>query len=109
MELLPLPNFYHNYLLVLFFGFIFIFIIVISKSKRQKNLYKPKLKNKEDLYKFSIVLQKIAPNDKEVKKFLKKIEFYKYQKESKKIPHNIKKEALELYKRKKKHQVKIID
>ncbi len=105
MELLPLPNFYHNYLLALFFGFIFFFVIIL-KPKRQKKLYKPKIKNKEDLYEFSIVLQKIAPKDKEVEAFLNKIESYKYQKEPKKIPYHIKKEGLKLYKKKKKLYIK---
>lgn len=96
MELLPLPNFHHIFLLSFLIVCIVIILYLGLKLIPKKSNPKIKIKTKEDLYKVSIILQKLAPNDKDVQKFLKKTEMYKYKKDSVKIPKEIEKEAQRL-------------
>ena len=100
MQLLPLPNFHHFFLLFLVLILIFLIAFVVLKFKK-KRLKKEKLSldSKEDLYKISIDLQKAASKEKEVQLLLEKLQKYKYAPVTKPLQKDIKKEILRLYKK----------
>ncbi len=99
MELIALPSFYHS--LIFFFFVILVLIIagvfVFLARKKRKKVDRVDF---DDIYSLSIELQKIDPNDKEIKEFLQKIEKFKYRKNSSPLPKKFKEEAKRLYRKK---------
>ncbi|WP_281951681.1 hypothetical protein [Nitrosophilus kaiyonis] len=94
MELLPLPNFHHE--IFIFLGLLFIITIFYLLKPQKKE--KIRLNTKDDIYEFSIRLQKFKDSD-EVKELLKELEKYKYSKNPPKLPRDLKKRALKIYKK----------
>ena len=96
MELLPLPNFYHTILLILFLIIIAVLFYFLRPKRAKKE--RIKLNTKEDIYEFSIKLQKLG-SDKEIEEILKELENYKYSKNPPKIPKELKRKAIKIYKK----------
>ncbi|SMC08620.1 hypothetical protein [Nitratiruptor tergarcus] len=96
MELLPLPPFHHALLFGVFSIFCIVIVWILMRRKKREPL--PKLRSKEDIYTFSKQLQLLG-NDAEIQKLLQDLAQYKYSPHPPKLPKDLRKKALVLYKR----------
>ncbi len=102
MELLTLPKFHHE---LLYMIAVLVLLLVIWLLKRRNTEEPIKLRTKEDLYNFSKRLQQFD-KDREIAELLAKLRAYKYAPKTSKIPKNLRKEAVALYKKKRRAKVR---